>query len=1234
ITLEENHMYNVAAHELNGTTEVPPAVVLNTTNATSAGATSDTPLKVAFDACNTTTTTDSWVMQHTLTTYQPVTMEEFVCKRWIFGMKLGSNVYVKNIDKLQECFSQCGTITTLGLLLKEKGTSNRFGFVCFSTPEAVTPGMTRAKNKITTLAEHIIVAGAENHPQLLEKSMYDSWASRIRLFIKGKKCGRMMHDSIDNGPLVYPSVEETRLMKYSELNKAQQLQNDYDVQATNIILHGLPPNVYALVNYQEAAKDIWDRVKLLMKGTELSYQECEFRITRERYLDPLALVANSPTLYNPSQSPQHSVFPQPFIPPSVTQHSQANFPQLNSGLAVPTFQQGKYPIECINKAMAFLSVVASRFPPLNNQLIWSSNPRNQATIQDGRVTVQQFQGRQSQSFVSTRNRGTATTSRENYAAGEGHMARQCTQRKRPRTAAWFKEKLMLAEAQEVGQILDEEQLAFLADPRISEAPVSQQTIPQNSTFQTEDLDAYDSDCDDLSSAKAVLMVNLSSCDSDVLSEVPYFDSSSNDMINQKESQDAVIQDTNYSEPNDLLELSLVEQMIDHVAHLDKENHTNKIITTHNFPQQAFWLKHSSFFETPVKSHITVRIEAPSELPKDNFRENQYAPTFNQLFELNEFKAQSQEKDTVIRKLTDMIKSLSGKDSVENVKKYIDEIETINIELGNSVVKLLSENKIIRKEREHLKLIFKDQFDSIKKTCVQSKEHCDSLISQINAKSVENLDLNAQLQEKLDIEPISRRLKNNRDDHEVYLEKTVENTNTLRGLVECTFPSLTKPFEKLVAVTLMNKDKKVRFAEPVTSSSNIPKQTDSLNTKDSNKPLLTSTGVKPTTSASGSKPSVATPTQGILVYSRRPKATRSVGSTSKVKIKESKTSNSMKPKQSWGSTVFDVPSSSLNDCRLFKLFSVKDYTQEKTLSAAYGYLRADEDSKYQWKDILVIVDDYSRFTWVKFLCSKDEVSEFMIKYLKMIQVRLNATVCNIRTDNGIEFVKHTLKAYYEEVKISHQTSMARTSQQNGPMFDEYLNPLPCVDPQVLAVIASEPAISTSTPSSTITDQDAPSTSTSQTPPEIPSPSYKGALTESCWIEAMQEEPNEFERLEVKELVPRPVLDTPMVEKSKLDEDPQGKAIDPTRYRGMIGTLVYLTASRHDIVFSCACVPDIKQSLPKSTYMRLSESFDTYEEPLIWACGIRRILALLLQLLQMLTMRVSKIPEKVRLEVCNY
>ncbi|GJW47203.1 retrovirus-related pol polyprotein from transposon TNT 1-94 [Tanacetum coccineum] len=81
-------------------------------------------------------------------------------------------------------------------------------------------------------------------------------------------------------------------------------------------------------------------------------------------------------------------------------------------------------------------------------------------------------------------------------------------------------------------------------------------------------------------------------------------------------------------------------------------------------------------------------------------------------------------------------------------------------------------------------------------------------------------------------------------------------------------------------------------------------------------------------------------------------------------------------------------------------------------------------------ILVVVADYSRFTWVRFFRTKDKALEAIIKCIKNIQVRLNATVRNVRTDNGTEFVNQTLCEFYENVGIKHQTSVARAPQQNG------------------------------------------------------------------------------------------------------------------------------------------------------------------------------------------------------------
>ncbi|GJU59130.1 hypothetical protein Tco_1236896 [Tanacetum coccineum] len=362
---------------------------------------------------------------------------------------------------------------------------------------------------------------------MLEKSMYASWESRIRLFIKGKKHGRMMLDLINNDLLVYPTVEEdgqTRPKKYSELIEAQQLQDDCDIQATNIILHGLPPDVYALVNHQEAAKDIWDRVTLLIKGTELSYQEheCRFKFVTDVKLANSLYTTNYDQLYAYlSQHERHAN-------EALTLQSQAEFPQLDYGLAVPTFQKGEDLIDCINKAMAFLSVVASRFPPSNNQLRMSSNPRSQATIQDGKVTVQQ--------------------------------------------------KLMLAEAQEAGQILDEEQLAFIANPRIAEVQEGQEMLYFE---QTHIVDFPD---------------NKINSDSNIIPYSQYM----------QESQDAGIQDTNSFAPNDLLVLSLVKQMTDHVANLYKENQTNKMVNESLTAELERYKERVAIFEQRLNVDLNKR----------------------------------------------------------------------------------------------------------------------------------------------------------------------------------------------------------------------------------------------------------------------------------------------------------------------------------------------------------------------------------------------------------------------------------------------------------------------------------------------------------------------------------------------------------------------------------------------------------------------------------------------------
>ncbi|GJS48456.1 hypothetical protein Tco_0598577 [Tanacetum coccineum] len=126
------------------------------------------------------------------------------------------------------------------------GQNNESGWGTERTePEAMWGSNKPEKETKKGLGTHHCCWSKKPSSDALKYSMYDSWASRIRLFIKGKKHGRMMLDSIDNGLLVYPTVKEngqTRPKKYFELSETQQLQDDCDVQATNIILHGLPPD--------------------------------------------------------------------------------------------------------------------------------------------------------------------------------------------------------------------------------------------------------------------------------------------------------------------------------------------------------------------------------------------------------------------------------------------------------------------------------------------------------------------------------------------------------------------------------------------------------------------------------------------------------------------------------------------------------------------------------------------------------------------------------------------------------------------------------------------------------------------------------------------------------------------------------------------------------------------------------------------------------------------------------
>ncbi|GJT00044.1 reverse transcriptase domain-containing protein [Tanacetum coccineum] len=310
---------------------------------------------------------------------------------------------------------------------------------------------------------------------------------------QGKKNDRMMLESIQSGPLVYLTIEENgqvRDKKYAKLTEQEKHQHDCDVQELNIVLQGTE------LSYQERKCKLYNEFDKFtsIKGESLhEYYLCFAQIINDMHTIGMTMQqVQVNTKFINALQPEWSKF--------VTDVKLAknmyntNFIQLYAYLnqhEAHTYEarmmRDKYPDS--------LALVANH-QTQSNSVQTSSSPRNQATIQDDMLIVQQVQGRQGQSFASSGTRGNATSSGGNNTTGqarvvkcyncqgEWHMARQCTKPKRPRNSALFKENMLL-----------------------------------NAAFQTEDLDVYDSDCDGISSTKAILMANLSSYDSDVLYEV-------------------------------------------------------------------------------------------------------------------------------------------------------------------------------------------------------------------------------------------------------------------------------------------------------------------------------------------------------------------------------------------------------------------------------------------------------------------------------------------------------------------------------------------------------------------------------------------------------------------------------------------------------------------------------------------------------------------------------------------
>nr|GEV54704.1 hypothetical protein [Tanacetum cinerariifolium] len=341
---------------------------------------------------------------------------------------------------------------------------------------------------------------------MLDRTDFSSWQQRIRLYCRGKENGVNILKSIDEGPYKMGTFRETlaesikgtpqfgseRPQVYSDLNSEEKDRYNADIRAKNILLQGLPNDIYTLINHYTDAKDIWNNVNMLLEGSELTKEDREsqlyddFEHFRQHMVELI-----------------HEYY--------VRGLRDSNYDQLYVYLK-------QHETHAKENKMILEHFSQPTVDPLA-LLLNVSNPQH----------------------YSPSSSASSSTQVPPPLAESRHIVRNCTQPKRPQNSKYFKDKMLLIQAQENRVALDAEQLLFLAggqdnvfDDDVDEQPVQDLALNVDNVFQADDCDGFDSNVDEAPTAQTMFMANLSSTDlvtnevgpsydSDILFEVPDYE---------------------------------------------------------------------------------------------------------------------------------------------------------------------------------------------------------------------------------------------------------------------------------------------------------------------------------------------------------------------------------------------------------------------------------------------------------------------------------------------------------------------------------------------------------------------------------------------------------------------------------------------------------------------------------------------------------------------------------------
>nr|GEU54019.1 copia protein [Tanacetum cinerariifolium] len=446
-------------------------------------------------------------------------------------------------------------------------------------------------------SEDIQSVGSDTLPPMLDRSDFASWQQRIRLYCMRKDNGPNIIKSIDEGPFKMGKFRETlvegeegalhlgpeRDRVFSDLLPEEKETFKADIHATNILLQGLPKDIYTLINHYTDAKDIWDNVKMLLEGSESTKLINDMRNIK---MTMPKMQLNSKFVNN--MLPEWGRF--------------VTVMKLNRGLKEFNYDQlyaylkqhethaneNKMMLERYNQYAIDPLALVSNVPP-------QQYPSQSSVIPPSTYVPP---GRQ--------NKGQG-----NYARGVVTAGNRGVQNRRPQNSEYFKDKMLLMQAQKNGVVLDEEQLLFIAggqantcDDDVDEEPLQDLALNEDNVFQADECDAFDFDVDEAPTTQTMCMANVSSTDPIYDEVIPSYDL---DILSEyvKDNKEQVVQSNVSFVPNDAY-MMIINEMHEQAAQCVSANEHHKVVNASLTAELARYKEQVELYERRAKFELSER----------------------------------------------------------------------------------------------------------------------------------------------------------------------------------------------------------------------------------------------------------------------------------------------------------------------------------------------------------------------------------------------------------------------------------------------------------------------------------------------------------------------------------------------------------------------------------------------------------------------------------------------------